>query len=83
MAPLRALRRTHFTAGDIPDIANTFFRAGVIEARFAPSFTSMAKRIPRKQGYPLDKQRAATNTVLQQAELLSDLRRQPRDPSRP
>jgi hypothetical protein len=41
----------------------------------------MAKRIPRKQGYPLDE--AATNTVLQQAELLSDLRRQPRDPSRP
>lgn len=30
------------------------------------------KRILRKHGYPPDKQEAATNTVLQQAELLSD-----------
>lgn len=31
------------------------------------------KRILRKHGYPPDKQEAATNTVLQQAELFSDL----------
>lgn len=29
-------------------------------------------RILRKYGYPPDKQEAATNTVLQQAELLAD-----------
>jgi type I restriction enzyme R subunit len=33
----------------------------------------IVKRILRKYGYPPDKQEAATNTVLQQAELLSDL----------
>ncbi|MCB9599195.1 MAG: type I restriction endonuclease subunit R [Sandaracinus sp.] len=33
----------------------------------------IVKRILRKHGYPPDKQEAATNTVLQQAELLSDL----------
>lgn len=33
----------------------------------------LVKRILRKHGYPPDKQEAATNTVLQQAELLSDL----------
>ncbi|MBE2252434.1 MAG: type I restriction endonuclease subunit R [Myxococcus sp.] len=32
----------------------------------------IVKRILRKHGYPPDKQEAATNTVLQQAELLSD-----------
>jgi type I restriction enzyme R subunit len=32
----------------------------------------IVKRILRKYGYPPDKQEAATNTVLQQAELLSD-----------
>jgi len=32
----------------------------------------IAKRILRKHGYPPDKQETATNTVLQQAELLSD-----------
>ncbi len=32
----------------------------------------MVKRVLRKYGYPPDKQEAATNTVLQQAELLSD-----------
>ena len=32
----------------------------------------LVKRILRKYGYPPDKQDAATNTVLQQAELLSD-----------
>ena len=32
----------------------------------------MVKRVLRKFGYPPDKQEAATNTVLQQAELLSD-----------
>jgi hypothetical protein len=34
----------------------------------------IVKRILRKHGYPPDKQEAATSTVLQQAELLSDLR---------
>ncbi len=33
----------------------------------------IVKRILRKYGYPPDKQEAATNTVLQQAELLSEL----------
>jgi len=33
----------------------------------------IVKRILRKYGYPPDKQEAATSTVLQQAELLSDL----------
>jgi type I restriction enzyme R subunit len=33
----------------------------------------IVKRILRRHGYPPDKQEAATNTVLQQAELLSDL----------
>jgi type I restriction enzyme R subunit len=33
----------------------------------------IVKRILRKYGYPPDKQEAATNTVLQQAELLSNL----------
>ncbi|MBX3183948.1 MAG: type I restriction endonuclease subunit R [Polyangiaceae bacterium] len=33
----------------------------------------IVKRILRKYGYPPDKQEAATNTVLEQAELLSDL----------
>jgi type I restriction enzyme R subunit len=33
---------------------------------------AIVKRILRKYGYPPDKQEAATNTVLQQAELLSD-----------
>ena len=33
----------------------------------------MVKRILRKHGYPPDKQEAATKTVLEQAELLSDL----------
>lgn len=33
----------------------------------------IVKRILRKHGYPPDKQEAATNTVLQQAELLSDV----------
>lgn len=33
----------------------------------------IVKRILRKYGYPPDKQEMATNTVLQQAELLSDL----------
>lgn len=33
----------------------------------------IVKRILRKYGYPPDKQEAATNTVLRQAELLSDL----------
>lgn len=33
----------------------------------------IVKRILRKYGYPPDKQEVATNTVLQQAELLSDL----------
>jgi type I restriction enzyme R subunit len=33
----------------------------------------IVKRILRKYGYPPDKQEAATNTVLQQAELLSDM----------
>jgi len=33
----------------------------------------IVKRILRKYGYPPDKQEAATNTVLQQAALLSDL----------
>ena len=32
----------------------------------------IVKRILRKYGYPPDKQEAATNTVLQQAELLSE-----------
>jgi type I restriction enzyme R subunit len=32
----------------------------------------IVKRILRKYGYPPDKQEAATNTVLKQAELLSD-----------
>jgi type I restriction enzyme R subunit len=32
----------------------------------------IVKRLLRKHGYPPDKQEAATNTVLQQAELLSD-----------
>jgi type I restriction enzyme R subunit len=32
----------------------------------------IVKRILRKYGYPPDKQESATNTVLQQAELLSD-----------
>jgi type I restriction enzyme R subunit len=32
----------------------------------------IVKRILKKYGYPPDKQEAATNTVLQQAELLSD-----------
>ncbi len=32
----------------------------------------IVKRILRKYGYPPDEQEAATNTVLQQAELLSD-----------
>jgi type I restriction enzyme R subunit len=32
----------------------------------------IVKRVLRKHGYPPDKQEAATNTVLQQAELLSD-----------
>ena len=32
----------------------------------------IVKRILRKYGYPPDRQEAATNTVLQQAELLSD-----------
>jgi type I restriction enzyme R subunit len=32
----------------------------------------IVKRILRKHGYPPDKQEAATNTVLQQAELLSE-----------
>lgn len=32
----------------------------------------IVKRTLRKYGYPPDKQEAATNTVLQQAELLSD-----------
>jgi type I restriction enzyme R subunit len=31
----------------------------------------LVKRILRKHGYPPDKQETATNTVLQQAELLS------------
>jgi len=33
----------------------------------------IVKRILRKHGYPPDKQEAAANTVLQQAELLSDV----------
>jgi type I restriction enzyme R subunit len=33
----------------------------------------IVKRVLRKHGYPPDKQEAATTTVLQQAELLSDL----------
>lgn len=33
----------------------------------------IVKRILRKYGYPPDRQEAATNTVLQQEELLSDL----------
>ncbi len=33
----------------------------------------IVKRVLRKYGYPPDKQEAATVTVLQQAELLSDL----------
>jgi len=32
----------------------------------------IVKRILRKHGYPPDKQETATNTVLQQAELMSD-----------
>ena len=32
----------------------------------------IVKRILKKYGYPPDKQEAATNTVLQQAELLSE-----------
>lgn len=32
---------------------------------------AMVKRILRKYGYPPDRQEAATNTVLQQAELFS------------
>jgi type I restriction enzyme, R subunit len=32
----------------------------------------IVKRILRKHGYPPDKQESATNTVLQQAELLSE-----------
>ena len=32
----------------------------------------IVKRVLRKYGYPPDKQEVATNTVLQQAELLSD-----------
>lgn len=32
----------------------------------------IVKRILRKYGYPPDKQEAATNTVLQQAELLTE-----------
>ncbi len=37
-----------------------------------PTCRSTLKRILRKHGYPPGKQEAATNTVLQQAELLSD-----------
>ena len=37
----------------------------------------IVKRILRKYGYPPDKQEAATSTVLQQAELLSDFWTQP------
>src|SRR5262249_32730017 len=33
----------------------------------------IVKRILRKYGYPPDKQEAATNTVLQQAEMLSEM----------
>jgi len=35
----------------------------------------VVKRVLRKYGYPPDKQEEATQTVLQQAELLSEMRR--------
>ena len=38
----------------------------------APSCASSFKRILRKYGYPPDKQERATQTVLEQAALLSD-----------
>ena len=38
----------------------------------APSSACMVKRILRKYGYPPDKQEKATQTVLEQAEVLSE-----------
>ena len=38
----------------------------------APSCASCVKRILRKYGYPPDKQEKATQTVLEQAEVLSE-----------
>ncbi len=41
------------------------------EGNASATLRVIVKRILRKYGYPPDKQEAATNTVLQQAELLS------------
>ena len=36
-------------------------------------YLGLAERIPRKYGYPPDKQEKATQTVLEQAEVLSEM----------
>jgi type I restriction enzyme R subunit len=39
----------------------------------SPSLRVLVKRILRKHGYPPDKQEKATQTVLEQAEVLSEI----------
>jgi hypothetical protein len=59
----RATRRVERRVGAVREHGSVRAQAGGI-----------VKRILRKYGYPPDKQEAATNSVLQQTELLPDFR---------
>ena len=52
-------------------MSGTFFMDWTVRENVRAHLRVMVKRILRKHGYPLDKQEKATQTVLEQAQLLA------------
>lgn len=53
--------------------ADDFLNDWIIRENVRANLRVMVKRILRKYGYPPDKQESATKTVLEQAELFSEM----------